>query len=86
MFEFHWPWMALLLILPLLVRLFWRRPAADQFETVEGLQATLLHPSLPHLEAAFQTKQPKMPLRKRLYLGLLSLIWVSLVLPMIRPQ
>ncbi|MBV2122347.1 MAG: VWA domain-containing protein [Candidatus Thiodiazotropha sp. (ex Ctena orbiculata)] len=86
MFEFHWPWMALLLILPLLARLFWRRPAADQFETVEGLQATLLHPSLPHLEAAFQTKRPKVPLSKRLYLGLLWLIWLSLVLAMMRPQ
>ncbi|MES9939256.1 MAG: VWA domain-containing protein [Candidatus Thiodiazotropha sp. 6PLUC2] len=86
MFEFHWPWMALLLALPFLVRYLWLRPATDKKESVEGLQATLLHPSLSHLEAAFKTKRPKVPLSKRLYVGLLSLIWLFLVLALMRPQ
>jgi Ca-activated chloride channel family protein len=50
------------------------------------LQTTLLHPSLSHLQAAFQTKRPKQPITKRLYLGLLSLTWLCLVLALMRPQ
>jgi Ca-activated chloride channel family protein len=86
MFEFHWPWMALLLLLPLLVRRWLPRSASKQRDSVEGLQTTLLHPSLSHLQAAFQSKHPKTPLSKRLYLGLLSLIWLCLVLALMRPQ
>ena len=86
MFEFHWPWMALLLALPLLVRLLWPRPRTEQHESVEGLKTTLLHPSLPHLEAAFQTRRPQQPLSKRLYAGLLYLLWLCLVLALMRPQ
>jgi Ca-activated chloride channel family protein len=86
MFEFHWPWMALLLVLPLLVRRWWPRSASEQRDSVESLQTTLLHPSLAHLQAAFQSKRPKTPLSKRLYLGLLSLIWLCLVLALMRPQ
>jgi Ca-activated chloride channel family protein len=41
---------------------------------------------LSHLQAAFQSKHPKTPLSKRLYLGLLSLIWLCLVLALMRPQ
>jgi Ca-activated chloride channel homolog len=86
MFEFHWPWMALLLILPLLVRRLWPKSASEMHESVEGLQATLLHPNLSHLEAAFQTRRPKQPLSKYLYIGLLSLLWFCLILALMRPQ
>jgi Ca-activated chloride channel homolog len=86
MFEFHWPWMGLLLILPWLVKLYWPRPGAERNEAMEGLQATLLHPNLQQLEAAFQSRTPKQPLSKRLYHLLLHLLWLCLVLALMRPQ
>ena len=86
MFEFHWPWMALLLLLPLLVRYFWPQPATEQDELTEGRQTTLLHPSLVHLQEAFQTHTPKKPLAARVYTWLLALLWLCLVLALMRPQ
>ncbi|MET0089314.1 MAG: VWA domain-containing protein [Candidatus Thiodiazotropha sp.] len=86
MFEFHWPWMALLLILPWLVKYFWPRPAAERNDAMEGLQATLLHPNLMQLETAFQSRSPRKPLSKRLYHLLLHLLWLCLVLALMRPQ
>jgi Ca-activated chloride channel family protein len=86
MFEFHWPWMALLLLLPLMVRLFWPRPGRQQHQSVEGMQSTLLHPSLFHLEDAFRTRQPRQPLSARLHSWLLYLLWLALVLALMRPQ
>jgi len=86
MFDFHWPWMALLLPLPLLVRHFWPRPTNDQDSLVEGRQTTLLHPSLAHLQEAFQTRRPRTPLAARLYQLLLALLWIALVGALMRPQ
>lgn len=86
MFEFHWPWMALLLILPPLVRFFWPRPAGQHHESVESRKTTLLHPSLAHLEAAFETRRPRRPLSVHLYSWLLYLLWIALVLALMRPQ
>ncbi len=56
MFEFHWPWMALLLLLPLLARFYWPHPPGEKNQLTEGNQTTLLHPSLVHLQEAFQTR------------------------------
>ncbi len=86
MFEFHWPWMGLLLLLPLLVRLFWPRPASDLHDRVEGTQTTLLHPMLGHLQSAFETRTPRQPLSARLYVGLIYLLWAALVVALMRPQ
>ncbi|MCU7845462.1 MAG: VWA domain-containing protein [Candidatus Thiodiazotropha sp. (ex Monitilora ramsayi)] len=86
MFEFHWPWMALLLVLPLLIRLFWSRPAGEQHRSVEGMQTTLLHPSLSHLSEAFETRSPKKPFSRRLHTWLLYLLWALLVTGLMRPQ
>ncbi|MEW8316641.1 MAG: VWA domain-containing protein [Candidatus Thiodiazotropha endolucinida] len=86
MFEFHWPWMALLLLLPLLIRFFWSRPLNRQHESVEGTQTTLLHPTLAHLQDAFHTRQPRQPLSARLHSWLLHLLWLALVLALMRPQ
>jgi Ca-activated chloride channel family protein len=86
MFEFHWPWMALLLVLPLLVRHFWPRPKGERHESVDGLQTTLLHPSLSHLQDAFNTRRPRQPLSARLHGWLLHLLWLALVLALMRPQ
>jgi len=85
-FEFHWPWMALLALLPLLVRYFWPRPAGDRHDAVEGLQTTLLHPALSHLSEAFETRKPRQPLSVHLYGWLLTLLWLALVLALMRPQ
>ena len=38
-FEFYWPWMAVLLILPLLVQFLWSRSDPEQAETL-ALNAT----------------------------------------------
>jgi Ca-activated chloride channel homolog len=86
MFEFYWPWMALLLVLPMLVRFFWPRPATEQHQSIEGMQATLLHPSLSYLQDAFQTRTPRQPLSVRLHSWLLLLLWLALVLALMRPQ
>ncbi|MEJ2693294.1 MAG: VWA domain-containing protein [Candidatus Thiodiazotropha sp.] len=86
MFEFHWPWMALLLLLPLLVRLFWPRAAGEAQDRVEGVETTLLHPMLGHLQTAFETRKPRRPLSARLYGWLLYLLWAALVLALMRPQ
>ncbi|MES9842050.1 MAG: VWA domain-containing protein [Candidatus Thiodiazotropha endolucinida] len=86
MFEFHWPWMALLLLLPLLIRFFWSRLPNRQHESVEGTQTTLLHPTLAHLQDAFHTRQPRQPLSARLHSWLLHLLWLALVLALMRPQ
>ncbi|MBL3591405.1 MAG: VWA domain-containing protein [gamma proteobacterium endosymbiont of Lamellibrachia anaximandri] len=86
MFEFYWPWMALLLVLPFLIRLFWQRPKSEEQALTEGNQTTLLHPSLAHLQEAFQTRRPGTPISALLYRILLSLLWISLVLALMRPQ
>jgi Ca-activated chloride channel family protein len=86
MFEFHWPWMVLLLLVPLLVRYFWLRPADERNPTTPGTQTTLLHPSLIHLQEAFQTRKPHQPLSVRLYHWLIWLLWLALVLALMRPQ
>jgi Ca-activated chloride channel family protein len=86
MFEFHWPWMALLLLLPLLVRFIWLRPVQEKDASTAGRQTTLLHPSLVHLQEAFQTRKPGKPLAVRLHRLLLALLWIALVITLMRPQ
>jgi Ca-activated chloride channel family protein len=86
MLEFHWPWMALLLIAPLLIRSLWSRPTDEGHKSVEGTQTTLLHPSLSHLGEAFSIRKPKQPLSRRLHGWLLYLFWALLVAALMRPQ
>jgi Ca-activated chloride channel family protein len=78
--------MALLLILPLLARLFWPRPASERHDNVEGTQTTLLHPMLGHLQSAFETRKPSQHLSARLHGWLLYLLWAALVVALMRPQ
>jgi len=78
--------MALLLLLPLLARYLWPRPAGRQDDSVEGMQTTLLHPSLAHLSAAFESRSPRRPLSARLHGWLLALLWLALVAALMRPQ
>ena len=48
-FEFYWPWMVLLLGLPLLVQWLWPRRNPEQAE-LTGRHDTLLHPALDQLQ------------------------------------
>lgn len=86
MFEFHWPWAALLLPLPLLLPYLWPKPGTRVEETLEGQRQTLLHPRLDELRAAFSVRRPGRQLAGWLYLGLLYALWVALVLALMRPQ
>ena len=91
LFEFHWPWLALLLPVPLLLPFLWREraPAADtapREEQLEGERITLLHPHLDELRAAYQARRPRRQLAGSLHRVLLYLLWVGLVLALMRPQ
>jgi Ca-activated chloride channel family protein len=57
MFEFHWPWAAILLPLPLLLPYLWPRPATHAEDQLEGQRHTLLHPRLDALQEAYQTRR-----------------------------
>jgi Ca-activated chloride channel family protein len=78
--------MGLLLLLPLLIRRFWPRPASEQHIHVEGTQTTLLHPMLDHLQSAFETRKPRQSLSAHVYSWLLYLLWAALVVALMRPQ
>lgn len=83
MLDFAWPWLALLLPLPVLV---WRlsRPAAATEPRERRI--TLLHPALRDLDAAFATRRPGGLRRAGLRPWLLALAWVALVVALMRPQ
>ncbi|MEN8129411.1 MAG: VWA domain-containing protein [Pseudomonadota bacterium] len=86
MFDFYWPWAALLLLAPLLLRLVWPRLQGNRRVYDEGQQVTLMHPSLDRLTEAFGTLQATQPASSRRYSILLSILWLALVLAMMRPQ
>jgi Ca-activated chloride channel homolog len=87
MFEFHWPWMAVLLPLPLVLPLLWRQRSAEEREQeLEGQRVTLLHPHLEDLEAAYQSRRPRMQLAGWVHKALLYLLWAALVVALMRPQ
>ncbi len=85
MIRFHWPWMALLLLLPMAQWLLARR-RDDRLEEYRQRRTTLLHPHLELLEAAFRARRPGRgggALAQRL---LVALFWIGLVLALMRPQ
>ncbi len=86
MFSFHWPWFALLLLVPLVVNLIWSRRQREKRRYEEGEQATLLHPSLAHLAQAFTTMPAVSRYSERRHTILLIILWLALVLAMMRPQ
>jgi Ca-activated chloride channel homolog len=85
-FEFHWPWAALLLPLPLLLPWLWPTRAQQSEETLEGQRVTLLHPQITALQSAFVSRRPRPRLAGWLYRALLYLFWVALVVALMRPQ
>lgn len=83
MFDFAWPWFALLLPLPWLARRFAPKPGAAQ---VEQNTPVLLHPSVARLESTFVALAPASGLASLVQSGLLALLWSALVVTMMRPQ
>ncbi|MEJ1297951.1 MAG: VWA domain-containing protein [Candidatus Sedimenticola sp. (ex Thyasira tokunagai)] len=87
MFEFYWPWLALLLPLPLLARLLWPRFVdPSQSQPIEGHRTTLLHPSIKRLQESFSGRRQGINLNGRLRPLLLTLLWCTLTLALMRPQ
>jgi Ca-activated chloride channel family protein len=86
MFEFAWPWAAVLLPLPLLLPYLWPRPESHEEDQLEGQRHTLLHPRLHDLQAAYQTRRLRRQLGGWIHKSLLGLLWIGLVLALMRPQ
>jgi Ca-activated chloride channel family protein len=86
MLSFSWPWFALLLPLPLLIRYLWPRPhdATDAYTHAD--RATLLHPALGRMASTFVSARSLTHAGSRLHAILLALLWASLVLALMRPQ
>ena len=85
MIHFQWPWMMLLLLLPLLKWLLTRR-STDRNLDQQQRNTTLLHPALGHLQAAFHTDSPSRTTGSKLHTLLLTLLWLGLATAMTRPQ
>jgi Ca-activated chloride channel family protein len=85
-FEFHWPWMAVLLVVPFLVRFLWPRAETEQDDTLAGRQETLLHPSLDYLQESYTGHRPRASISGRIHGFLLALLWLLLTLTLMRPQ
>jgi len=86
MFDFHWPWMAALLPLPFLLPLLWRVPAERREHDLEGQRITLLHPRLEEVQAAYQTRRPRLRVAGWIHKALLLLLWAGLVVALMRPE
>ena len=85
MLSFEWPWMGLLLIVPLGMWLLNRDRAYTSTDTRER-KVTLLHPDLYNLQAAFSTHRPATTIGTRIYYLLLGLLWIGLTVALMRPQ
>lgn len=80
MFTFEWPWLGLLVLLPLVVRLL--LPAVKR----KVYLPVLRFPHLEELKNSFAAFLPKDAGASRLFVILLSLLWICLVLALMRPQ
>ena len=85
MLNFAWPWMGLLLIVPVSMWLINHSRAYTSTDTRER-KITLLHPELRSLQAAFSTQRPAVTVGTRVYYLLLALLWVGLSAALMRPQ
>ena len=83
MFSFAWPWFALLLPLPWVVR---RWAASRGVRTSEQQTSVLLHPGVATLQNAFVSLSPVSGLASLMQSLLLGLLWASLVVAMMRPE
>lgn len=85
MINFEWPWMILLLLLPL-GRWLLERQRQDKYGDRQERQVTLLHPALGDLQEAFHARNPGRPIGSRLLRLFMTLVWVGLTLALMRPQ
>jgi len=85
MLSFVWPWMGLLLLVPLGMWLLNHDRTYATTDTRER-KLTLLHPQLRYLQAAFHTHRPVSSIGTRVYYLLQVLLWVGLSLALMRPQ
>jgi Ca-activated chloride channel family protein len=53
---------------------------------MEGQRVTLLHPRLEELQAAYETRRPRLQLAGWIHKTLLFLLWAGLVVAMMRPE
>ena len=81
MFRFYWPWFALLLPLPFLVR--WIIPFTGK---AERQSPELYFPSLDRLKRAFPTYQITRARSNFLFFAILSLAWICLVAALMQPE
>lgn len=82
MFHFYWPWFALLLPLPFLIR--WFAPSKER-DTRKQLPE-IYFPSLNRLKTTFTTHQTFQVESNRLFFILLSLSWFFLVAALMQPE
>lgn len=82
MFQFRWPWLALLILLPFAILWLnrWRG------RSVNVPTAELRFPSLNRIKAAFSAQQAGKPPSNRLFFLLLLTSWVFLVLALMQPE
>ena len=80
MFSFAWPWMGVILLLPLLARFI--MPALRR----KSILPVLHFPHLDLLQNAFTAFTPQDRKSGRLFLILLSLLWLCLAGALMRPQ
>lgn len=81
MLQFYWPWLALLLPLPLLVRFVFPAKADPERASPE-----LSFPSLERLEKAFPAQSCQPVKANLLFITLFSLMWIFLVAALMQPQ
>lgn len=81
MFQFYWPWLALLFPLPFLIRLL---PLSSK--SSEEAVPALHFPALHRLKSAFSTAQTVQKKADRLFFILLSLSWFFLVIALMQPE
>ncbi len=86
MFDFHWPWAALLLPVPLILPYLWPRRGEESEETLEGQRQTLLHPRLDELQLAYRVRRPGIQIGGWVHKTLIALLWTGLVLALMRPE
>ncbi len=83
MFQFHWPWFALLLPVPLLIR--WVLPLADK--GVEHQPAVIYFPAVERLKKAFSTNEYfSKKHSNRLFGWIFAFAWLGIVLALMQPE
>jgi Ca-activated chloride channel family protein len=81
MINFHWPWMILLLLLPIAQWLLTRNHQRNNQH-----HTTLLHPSLAQLQTAFATRKPGRSTGSIIQTILTLLLWLGITLALMRPH